>query len=41
MTINAKVEFALEGQDAYLKDEHGEVHKLSVQTKVLKQSPPQ
>lgn len=41
VTINAKVEFAIEGQDAYLKDEHGEVHKLSVQTKALKQSPPQ
>ena len=37
VTINADVEFAIEGQDAYLKDEQGEAHKLSVQTKALKQ----
>ncbi len=36
-TINTIVDFAVEGQDAYIKDEQGEAHKLSVQTKTLKQ----
>ncbi len=36
ITINADVQFAIEKQDAYLKDDHGDEHKLSVQSKAMK-----
>ena len=36
VTVNTQVEFAIEGQDAYMKDDHGEAHKLSVESKALK-----
>jgi len=41
VTINAPVEFALEGQKAYMKDDSGEEHSLSVQSKALKSVPSQ
>ena len=38
VTINAPVEFAIEGQTAYLKNDKGEVLTLSVESKALKTS---
>jgi hypothetical protein len=36
VTINASVQFAIEGQKAFLKDDAGEEHSLSVIAKALK-----
>ncbi len=36
VTINGPIEFAIEGQRAYMKDDQGEEHSLSVESKSLK-----
>lgn len=36
VTVNTQVDFAIEGQKAFLKDESGKDHEMSVQTKILK-----
>jgi len=36
VTVNTKVDFAIDGHEAFLKDESGKEHSLSVQTKILK-----
>jgi len=36
VTINGPIEFAIEGQKAYMKDDQGEEHSLSVESKALK-----
>lgn len=38
LTVNAKVKFAIEGDDCYLVDEKGEEHKVGLQRKELKKS---
>ena len=39
VTVNTDVQFAIEGYDAYLKDEDGKEHKLSVWKKTLNLKP--
>ena len=39
VTVNTDVQFAIEGDDAYLKDEDGKEHKLSVSKKTAKPVP--
>jgi hypothetical protein len=36
VTINAPIQFAIDGEDVLMKDDTGEVHKLTLEKKILK-----
>jgi hypothetical protein len=40
LTINGPVKFAVEGEDVYLMAEDGKEHKLTLESKRLKEKPP-
>ena len=35
VTINAPVQFAIYGEDVFMKDDRGEIHKLTLEKKIL------
>ena len=39
ITINSHIQFAIEGQTCYLRDEEGKEHTLSVEKKIAKTAP--